>query len=128
MRRMRSLFVACLVGVVGSVLFAVPAHARVVDAYYGDRGHAWTNTANTRVGVEDQRDDGIRIFVETEASYPPANLLLFVDTYDDNNHEPGHSVYEVPAGWKLVAFRVCGIWNGATEVRGCGGWTKADPS
>ena len=128
MRRMRSLFAACLVGGVASVLFAVPAHARVVDAYYGNRGHAWTNTANTRVGVEDQRDDGIRIFVHTEAVYPPSGLILLEITYDENNHDPGYDVYVVPAGWKLVAFQVCGIWNGATVVRGCGDWTKADPS
>jgi hypothetical protein len=124
LRKTYQVLLAVLVGLVGSVTLGGPAHAATADAYYGNRGHAWSNIAGTRVGVEDQRDDGIEIFAEISIFGPVGpNNTLTLRTYDRNDSNPGRSVFVVPSGWVLWEFRVCGILNGHeySDVRGCGG-------
>ncbi|MFI5898534.1 hypothetical protein ACIA5D_51590 [Actinoplanes sp. NPDC051513] len=118
---------AVLVGLLGSITLVEPAHAAVVHAYYGNRGHAWSNTAATRIGVEDQRNDGIRIYADGLARCVDLDLCVSPDLflqYDVNNNEPGYSVYVAPPGYRVSEFRVCGIWNGAPsgDYRGCSEW------
>jgi hypothetical protein len=93
---------------------AAPAQATVHNANYGNRGSAWTNTAHTRVGVQDNRADGVAIYVD---AYTALGTRLFAK--DENDSDPGHSAYPSPDGSRFVAFRVCG-WHTAEQRWGCG--------
>jgi hypothetical protein len=129
LRRYRAL--AVVLGVVATLVSATPARAEVHDAYYGNRGHAWTNTSEDRVGVEDQRNDGIKIYVEgflecVDATHLACDSDQFFSRYDEDNSDPEHTVFVVHPWYNLSWFKVCGIWNGAHETRGCGSVVFAD--
>jgi hypothetical protein len=121
MRMIRLIAPAVVAGLLASLAVTTPAEAHVVSAYYGNRGHAWTNSDHTRVGVEDQREDEIKIFVEGSAISSAMQTIGF-KFYDENNNNPGHTAKALPFGYVMLKMRVCGIRNGASEPRGCGDW------
>jgi hypothetical protein len=123
--RLRYFVLTVMVGLLAPSGYATPAQAASIDAYYGNRGHAWTNLAQDRIGVEDQRDDGIRIFVVAFAT--DGNDEKWLQKFDENNNSPGYSVLLVPRGDHLQFIYVCGIWNGASVQRGCGSIVDANP-
>jgi hypothetical protein len=110
---------AVVAGVLASMAVVTPAQAHVVEAWYGNRGHGWTNSAHTRVGVADLRDDGIVINIEALAVYPNGALEI-IHLNDPDNSGPRHLAYQVGSGAVLAWIRVCGTWNGQHEYRGCG--------
>jgi hypothetical protein len=117
MRRPLITALAMLTGMIGSVVLAAPARANVVHAYYGNRGHGWTNTASTRVGVEDQRRDGIQIFVYgaqvcVDPNWCEVGHHEDYIAFDANNNDPGHSVYYAWTGYRVLDLMVCGQPNG----------------
>lgn len=105
-----------LAGLATPLVIASPAQAHPVDAYYGNRGHGWTNTAHTRVGVEDQRSDGIRIAAIIR-TLPAGNVYRL---FDANNNDPGHSAAAVPAGERIDQIQVCGYYADSGALRSCG--------
>jgi hypothetical protein len=120
LRRPGAFAAKAVVGVMaGLTMFAVnaaPAGAHVVHAYHGSRGHAWTNTAHTRLGLEDTNCDGLRVRAEYREGPGPWDIHLVIGS-DPNGCDPGHGAWEVGVngitGWQI---RVC------TETRGCGNW------
>jgi hypothetical protein len=96
------------------VATALPASAHPADAYHGNRGHAWTNTAHTRVGVEDTRCDGFQVWAVART-----NNLGDLQLPDLSDCGGGPTRYVLPTGTKVLALRVC------AETRGCGNWVWA---
>jgi hypothetical protein len=108
-----------LAGIVIPLTIASPAHAdpAPAHAYYGNRGHGWTNTERTRVGVEDQLSDGIMIAVLVR-TLPAGNVYRL---FDANNSDPGHSAAPIPAGELIDQIWVCGYYASSGALRSCGG-------
>jgi hypothetical protein len=123
MRRIRTVLLAGLVGLAGSFTLIGPAEAKVAHAYYGNRGHAWSNTAGSRIGVEDQRSDGIYIYADIHVTCVRHDYCGYggyeVREYDDSGS--GFRVYIAPYGYRVHYFRVCGeTRNGYLEtLHGC---------
>jgi hypothetical protein len=97
---------ALLLGLAAPLAVAQPAHATAGhDNFLGNRGHAWTNTDHTRLGVDDQRSDRVRIYVEAFT-----NTRAYLLDYDRNDSADGHTVYIAPPGMRWAQLRVCG-WH-----------------
>ncbi len=100
----KKLFAATAVamGVVLALAFATPASAHVVDAYHGSRGHGWTNTAHTRIGVQDTNCDNIDVATQAVTE----NNLTF-RVWDPDGCFGDTGAAESPRGQKIVLIRVC---------------------
>lgn len=86
-----------------------PPTPGVVRASYGPN-RAWTNTAHTRVGVEDREADGHGVYVEYLVGGAVRTLA------DVNGSDPGHSAEA--AGGLVTKLRVC------EQGEGCGDWVE----
>jgi hypothetical protein len=127
LRKVCSVLLAALVGLIGTVLFGGPAHATVAHSYYGERGHVWSNSAGDRIGIEDLRRDGIRIyaFISLECAKEDVcgNDYRRIYRFDLNNSEPGRRLYLVPDAYRVVALAACGVPSGqdpAPSIYNCG--------
>lgn len=99
---------ALMAGLALPLALATPAQAHPVYAYHGaDR--AWTNTAHTRVGVEDRERDGHGVYAEYIIRGGTVR-----DVSDANGSAPGHGAEA--AGGVVTQLRVC------ERNVSCGNW------
>ncbi len=110
-RRFYVVLSALILGVIPAMAIASPAQAHVVDAYHGSRGHAWTNSAHNRVGIEDTNCDGLGVWGEALLE----NNVHFI-VFDQDGCDGDGDGYPTPGGVIVVALRVC------ADTRGCGDW------
>ena len=115
LRRLSAVLLAAMVGLAAPLAVAAPAHAHVVNAYHGNRGHAWTNSDHTRVGIDDQRCDNLHVWAEALL-----NTSWIIYVYEPNGCRDGHGASALLPGERVAALRVC------TEGRGCGDWVGVD--
>jgi hypothetical protein len=87
---------------------ATPALAHVVDVYHGSRAHGWTNSAHTRVGLEDTQADGLWARLDVMAGGQWYVGYLYDDT------DSGHASGPAPAGRVLQKIRACAEGTGCT--------------
>ncbi len=93
---------AITAGLLLALAFATPAQAHVVHVFNGDLGHGWTNTAHTRIGVDDTKCDALGATTEAVT-----NRLVFFDVSDPNGCDGGTGAKAAPAGQTIIAIRVC---------------------
>lgn len=91
---------ALMAGLALPLAFATPAQAHVLSAHHGD-DRAWTNTAHTRVGVEDGEADGNGVY----AQYKIGGSENIYHVGDRNGNAPGHGAED--AGGIVRKIRVC---------------------